>query len=120
MRSTTAIAKVVSGFAMLRHVHESNVMSRIIIKVSMNSENQIPPFVTVGVGEGPKIHTWTVPVFILSASNVTALGDEDAFPPEGPMHPLPPYAAHRMGPRHDLPYQGESHVEENDTRMQFD
>jgi hypothetical protein len=55
----------------------------------------------VGVGEGAKIRIWTVPIFILSASNVTALGDEDVYPHVGPMHPLPPHVAQCMGPIRD-------------------
>jgi hypothetical protein len=42
-RSTSAIAKAVSGFALLRHIHESNVMSRVIIIVSMHADSQVPP-----------------------------------------------------------------------------
>jgi hypothetical protein len=42
-RSTSAIAKSIASFALLRHVHELDVMSRIIIKVSMNAEKQVPP-----------------------------------------------------------------------------
>jgi hypothetical protein len=88
-RSTSAIAKVVSGFAMLRHVHESHVMSRIVIKVSMNSENQVPPLVVLGVGDEMRISVWTVSVFFMSATSKSALSDEDALPSRGPLHPLP-------------------------------
>jgi hypothetical protein len=56
-RSTSAIAKSVSGFAQLRHVHESAVMCRIVIMVNMHDEKLVPPSVTVGVGDGVKIRT---------------------------------------------------------------
>jgi hypothetical protein len=82
--STSTIAKSVSGFAQLKHVHESAVMSRIVIKVSMHDEKLVPPSVMVGVGDGVKIRTSTVPIYILSATNVTTLGDEDGYPLEGP------------------------------------
>jgi hypothetical protein len=81
-RSTSAVAKMVSSFVMLPYVHESNVLSRIVIKVCMDFETQIPPLVAVGgCCDGVKIRTWTVPIYILSASSVTALGDEDGYPP---------------------------------------
>jgi hypothetical protein len=51
-RTTSSIAKAVSSFSMLRHVHESRVLSRIVIKVCTNSETQVPPSVVVGVGDG--------------------------------------------------------------------
>jgi hypothetical protein len=79
-RSTLTIA--ISGFAMLYHIHESEEMSRIVIKACLNSENLVPPSVVVGVGEGPRVKTWTVLVYGLSASNVGVMGDEDAFIPK--------------------------------------
>jgi hypothetical protein len=51
-RTTSTIAKAVSSFAMLRHVHESDVLSRIVIKACMNSETQVPPSIVVGWGMG--------------------------------------------------------------------
>jgi hypothetical protein len=50
-RSTSAIAKAVFGFGMLRHVHESEVMARVVIKACMNAESQVPPSVVVCVGK---------------------------------------------------------------------
>jgi hypothetical protein len=59
-RSTSAIAKSISGFAMLRHVDESEVMSRIVIKVCMNAESQVPPSVAERSSgpllDGPNLH----------------------------------------------------------------
>jgi hypothetical protein len=114
-RSTSAIVKAVSSFALLRHIHESNVKSRVIVKVSMNSESQVPSTITVGVGDGSKIRGWTVPVFILFASSSAELGDEDAYHTEGPLHPLPPHAARWLGLARDLPHIGESFIDENPT-----
>jgi hypothetical protein len=112
--STSAIAKVVSGFSLLHHIHESNVMSRVIIKVCMHAESQVPPSVTIGVGDDSKVKTWTVPMYILSATNVTTLGDEDAYLPDGPLHPLPHHAAPCMGLRRDCTCMGQSFIAEND------
>jgi hypothetical protein len=111
-RSTSAIAKSVSGFAQLKYVHESAVMSRIMIKVSMHDTKLVPPFITVGVGDGVKIRTWTILVYILSATCVTTLGDEDGYPPEGPMHPVPPQPPW-LGPHKDCPHVAESRMDDN-------
>jgi hypothetical protein len=115
-RSNSAIAKAVSGFALLRQVHESNVMSRVVIKVVMNSETQVPPSIASGVGNDLRIRTWTVSVFVLSASSLPTLGDEDVCPTEGPLHPLPPRAAPWMGPRRECPFVHNSSIaDDNDT-----
>jgi hypothetical protein len=114
-RATLAIAKYVASLAMLRHVHDSDVLSRVIIKVSMSSETMVPPSITVGAGDGPKIRTWTVPVYILSASSIPEMGDEDSFLPADGLHPLPPLAPRWMGLARDHPFHGESFVEENRT-----
>jgi hypothetical protein len=115
VRTISAIVKVVSGFAMLRHVHESGVLSRIMIKVCMNSETQVPPSVVVRDGEGARIRTWTIPIFILSISSKATLGDEDSYLLTGPPHPLPPSVAPWMGPEWDHPLVGESQVQDNVT-----
>jgi hypothetical protein len=112
-RSNSAIAKAVSCFALLHHVHESNVMSRVVIKVVMNSETQVPPAIAIGVGNDLRIRTWTMPVFILSASSLLTLGDEDVCPTEGPLHPVPPRAAPWMGPRRDCPFVDNSSIDDN-------
>jgi hypothetical protein len=114
-RSTSAIAKAVFGFGMLRHVHESEVMARVVIKACMNAESQVPPSVAVCVGEGPWICTWTILVFILSTSSTTTLAHEDEFCPFHLLHPLPPQAPHWMGSTRDDPVVGESHVTGNAT-----
>jgi hypothetical protein len=103
---------------MLCHVHEFDVMARIVVKVSMNSERQVPPSIVVGVGDGTNIRTWTVPVYILLASDITALGDEDEFPLLGPLRPLPPSASHWMGPTTDYQHDGESRMDDNVTLLQ--
>jgi hypothetical protein len=81
----------------------------------MNSENQVPPSIVLDVGDGLKIQTWTILVFILSATSQTALRDEDALLAEGPFHPLPPFAARWIGPVCDIPYVGQSQVGGNRT-----
>jgi hypothetical protein len=68
-----------------------------------------------GVGEGTKIRTWTIPIYIMSASSTLALGDGDEFHPFENLHPLPPQAAPWMGPIRDDPVVGESQVAGNAT-----
>jgi hypothetical protein len=68
-----------------------------------------------GVGEGTKICTWTIPIYIMSVSSTLALGDGDEFHPFENLHPLPPQAAPWMGPIRDDPVVGESHVAGNAT-----
>jgi hypothetical protein len=106
-RSTSAIAKSVSRFAQLKHVHEFAVMSHIVIKVSMHDGKLVPPSMTVGVGNGVKIRIWTMPIFILSAASVTSLSDEDGYPMEGPMRLVPPWVAPWLGPHRNYPHVGE-------------
>jgi hypothetical protein len=67
-----------------------------------------------------RIRTWTVPIFILSASNSAVLGAEDCYPSVGLLHPLPPSTAPWMGPSWDHPFVRESHVQDNVTQMQHD
>jgi hypothetical protein len=90
------------------HVHESDglSLSHVIIKVSMSSKSMVPHLIAVGVGDGVKIKTWTVPVYVLSASSVPEMGDEDSFPPAGDLHPLPPVVARLMWPARDHPFHG--------------
>jgi hypothetical protein len=107
-RTTSVVAKSVSSFALLYHVHESDglSLSHVIIKVSMSSKSMVPHLIAIGVGDGVKIKTWTVPVYVLSASSIPEMGDEDSFPPAGYLHPLPPVVARLMWPARDHPFHG--------------
>jgi hypothetical protein len=117
-RSTPAIVKAVSSFVMLYHIHESDVMAHIVAKVSMNSEQQVPPSIAISVGDSTKIRTWTVPVYILSTLDIAALGDEDELPPLGPLHSLAPSAARWMGLATDYQHDSESDMDDNVTPLQ--
>jgi hypothetical protein len=50
---------------------------------------------------------------MLSVASVTTLGDEDDYLPVGPLYPLPPLATPWMGPIRDIPYVGESQVQDS-------
>lgn len=68
----------------------------LLFKVMVNKEDAIPDEVVVSPGDSPRAPSWTVPIFILHASDVEVMGDEDALPPEGPLHPLSAPAPHWM------------------------
>lgn len=72
IRTGAAIAKVVSDFGILVHVHESSTLARIIAKVYLNDEAKILDFVKVNAGL-PKGRSWTVSVFTLKKKGVLEL-----------------------------------------------
>jgi hypothetical protein len=107
-RSTSAIAKSISGFAMLRHVDESEVMSRIVIKVCMNAESQVPPSVAErsSGGSTPRRSQSTSSLLWEMKMSSTLLGS------------CTHYALRRFvgwAPSRDDPIAGESHVAGNIT-----
>lgn len=93
-RSLSLIGKVICGFTHLLHVHPSITVGRVIVKALVNQEQDIPDDVVVSVGEAPRVRTFTVPIFILTAIDVVIVGDEELPPELGPAHPLP-FAAPR-------------------------
>ncbi|CAN6328612.1 unnamed protein product [Urochloa humidicola] len=114
-RSDEEIDKALSGFAILKHVHRSSNVARLIVKVKINREEDVPDEIVVSPGDSPRAPSWTVPVYILYACGPTLLADEDALPPDGSLHPLPHPAPHWMGgPGHDVgaqnPHQEEASV----------
>lgn len=111
--SFKAIAKSICSFADLKHVHESNILARVVVKVVLHDRRRIPPEVVVTAGDPPRAKSWMVPVFVLSASNILELGDEDPLPAVGISHPLPPYAPRWIGPHGMPPLHGGWKVEDN-------
>ncbi|CAO2188695.1 unnamed protein product [Urochloa humidicola] len=101
-RSDAEIDKALSGFAILKHIHRSSNVARVVVKVLVNKIEDIPDAIVVSPGDSPRAPSWTVPVFLLHSSNLTALGDEDAPPHEGPLHPLPENAPGWMNGQGDL------------------
>ncbi|CAN6343856.1 unnamed protein product [Urochloa humidicola] len=94
------VAKSLAGFAQLLHVHNSSSDSRLVVKALVNKDSDVPDRVTVSAGLSPLAKTWTVPIFLLNASDVVMGGDEDPIPVDGPTHPMPNHPAPGwMGPR---------------------
>ncbi|CAL4979205.1 unnamed protein product [Urochloa decumbens] len=91
------VDKSLPGFGQLLHVHRSSNESRLVVRVLVNKDADVPDSVTLSVGTYPRVRTWTVPVFVLSATDVILGGDEEPLP-DGPTHPLPNPAPGWMGP----------------------
>ncbi|CAN6293233.1 unnamed protein product [Urochloa humidicola] len=91
------IEKSIAGFAILKHIHRSSNASRVVVKAMVNKEDDIADEIVVSPGDLPRAPSWTVPVFILHAEDLFAAGDEDALPPEGPIHHMPPQAPRWVG-----------------------
>ncbi|CAN6311229.1 unnamed protein product [Urochloa humidicola] len=92
------VDKSLAGFGQLLHVHRSSSLARLIVKVLVNQDADVPDSITLSVGTYPHVRSWTVPVYLLSATDVVLGGDEDPIPVEGPTHPLPHPAPGWMGP----------------------
>jgi hypothetical protein len=75
-RSLSLISKAICVWAKLLYVHESVTIARIIVKALVNNEQDIPDDFVVYVGEAPRVRTFTVPVFILNATDFAEGGDE--------------------------------------------
>ncbi|CAN6171601.1 unnamed protein product [Urochloa humidicola] len=88
-RSDVEIEKALAGFAVLRHIHRSSNVARVVVKVMINKEDDVPDEIVVSPGDSPRAPSWTIPVFILYATDPAVLADEDALPPFGALHPLP-------------------------------
>jgi hypothetical protein len=93
------ISKAICGWAKLLYVHELVTVARIIVKALVNSEPDIPDDFVDSVGEALRVRTFTVPVFILTATDFVEGGDEQLPPEEGPTHPIP-HPAPRWVPVH--------------------
>ncbi|CAN6179774.1 unnamed protein product [Urochloa humidicola] len=92
------VDKSLAGFGQLLHVHRSSSLARLIVKVLVNQDADVPDSITLSMGTYPRVRSWTVPVYLLSATDVVLGGDEDPIPVEGPTHPLPHPAPGWMGP----------------------
>ncbi|CAO2148629.1 unnamed protein product [Urochloa humidicola] len=96
-RDDSEIDKAIAGFAILKHIHRSSNASHVVIKALVNKEDDIPDDIVVSPGDSPRAPSWTVPIFLLHAEDLAVVGDEDALPPEGPLHPKPAPAPRWMG-----------------------
>lgn len=90
--SFAAVAKSLSRFALLKHIHEPEVLARLIVKVVLHDDRRIPPDVVVSMGAGPGTKSWTVPVYVLSRQDIVIPQDKQPIPPNGLAHPIPPEA----------------------------
>lgn len=97
-KSNSLVAKAVADFGLFRYWHDTNYLARIVVRVLLKDDAQIPHDVTVSVGMLPHLRSSTCPVFALKRKNVTVLPDEDELPDVGPLHPLPVGPPRWMGP----------------------
>ncbi|CAN6243644.1 unnamed protein product [Urochloa humidicola] len=102
-RKNVEIAKVVSGFGLLRYWYDTSYEARIVVRVLLNDDAKILQDVVVTVGVPPKARSWTYPVFALKKKSITMLPDEEPILPNGPLHPLPAGPLRWMGPNPDDP-----------------
>lgn len=86
---TLRLIKAVSSFGILKHIHRSSTIARVVVKVLINKEDDTPDDIVVSPGDSPKAPSWTVPVYILHAQDLLVYGDEEPLPPFGPVHPIP-------------------------------
>ncbi|CAN6372895.1 unnamed protein product [Urochloa humidicola] len=87
-RSNNAISKALAGFGLLHYWFDTDNNARIMVKVHLHDEAEIPLDIVVFAGLAPKVCSWTCPMYVLKRQGIPALGDEDFFPPEGPVHPV--------------------------------
>ncbi|CAN6248991.1 unnamed protein product [Urochloa humidicola] len=97
-RNNSAISKALAGFGLLRYWYDTDNHARIVVKVHLHDDAEIPHDIVVSAGLPPRVRSWTCPVYILKRNGVTVLGDEDFFPPNGPLHPVPHGPPRWMGP----------------------
>ncbi|XP_066372399.1 uncharacterized protein [Miscanthus floridulus] len=89
LRNPMVITKSVSTFGILVYWHNSENLTRVVVKVYLNDEGKIPDSVKVNAGAPYKGRSWTVPVFVLKKNGVTVVPDEEVYVIEGPFHPMP-------------------------------
>lgn len=91
-RSFAAVAKSISSFALLKHIHEPEVYARLIVKAALHEDRHIPPDVVISMGSGRHTKSFTVPVYVIARQDVMIGPDEQPVPPNGIAHPVPPPA----------------------------
>lgn len=89
LRAMPLVAKSISGFSLLKNIHPSSNLSTVVVKALVNKEDDVPDEIVVTLGDAPKAPSWTVPVYILHATDVPVDADEDAITADGPLHPMP-------------------------------
>lgn len=92
------VDKSLASFGQLIHVHKSSTLARLIVRVLVNKDSDVPDSVTLSVGTYPRVRTWTVPVFLLCANDVVLGGDEDSVPVDGLTHGMPHPTPGWLGP----------------------
>ncbi|KAF8720712.1 hypothetical protein HU200_023615 [Digitaria exilis] len=92
------VDKSLVSFGQLIHVHKSSTLSRLVVRVLVNKDSDVPDSVTLSVGTYPRVRTWTVPIYLLCANDVVLGGDEEPIPVDGPTHGLPHPAPGWLGP----------------------
>lgn len=112
-RSHASIAKSISSFALLKHVHESGVLSRFIVKVVVHDDRRIPPDVVVSTGFGRGTKSCTILVYVLSRQNLVQVEDEQPVSANGLAHPLTPQNPRWTGPLGDPPQGNMPQAEES-------
>ncbi|KAF8647522.1 hypothetical protein HU200_065348 [Digitaria exilis] len=84
-KNNTAVAKAVGGFSLLRYWHDSVNKARVVVKVNLKDDSEIPHGVIVSAGLPPRTTSWTCPVFVLKYKDVVVQSDEDPIPSNGPL-----------------------------------
>lgn len=97
-RSVSLVSKSICHFATFQHLHPSIAEARIIVKALVHREHDISDSFVVTIGEGRRTRTFTIPVFILVASDLVEGGDEQPPHDNGIPHPLPYPAPQWMQP----------------------
>ncbi|OEL24731.1 hypothetical protein BAE44_0014248 [Dichanthelium oligosanthes] len=93
-RDASEIEKSLVGFGILKHVHRSTNIAHVIVKMLVNKEDDVLDEIVVSPGDSSRAPSWTVRVFILHACDLAVAADEDALPPDGPLHPMPHLEPH--------------------------
>ncbi|CAN6311412.1 unnamed protein product [Urochloa humidicola] len=73
-RNNAAISKALAGFGLLRYWYDTDNHARIVVKVHLHDDAQIPHDIVVSAGLPSRVRSWTCPVFVLKRSGVTVLG----------------------------------------------
>lgn len=108
-RSFAAVAKSISSFALLKHIHEPEMLARLIVKAVLHDDSRIPPNVVVSLGARLGTKSWTCPVYVLSRQDIVVPQYEQLVPPNGLAHPIPPEASGWPGQMQPLPAPAQNH-----------
>lgn len=90
LKNSPRIAKPVARIGIMIDWHEMENFARVVVKVYLNDDTEIPSSIKVNAGLPQKGRSWIVPCFILKRQGVTKLMGEEAYVTVGPLHPRPP------------------------------